>query len=166
VLFNSYIKSDWVKFNRGGTALKTMRTILTQKGRTVWTISPEATVLEALKKMADKNVGALLVMDENDEHLYGIISERDVARKLDIQGRHAADTKVKEIMTHEIVALEPQHTAEEAMAVMIDKHIRHLPVIENNKLMGLISIGDVVKAVIKDQKFTIDQLVKYIVGEY
>ncbi len=146
--------------------MKTTRTILTQKGRTVWTISPESTVLEALKKMADKNVGALLVMDENDEHLYGIISERDVARKLDIQGRHAADTKVKEIMTKEIVALEPQHTAEEAMAVMIDKHIRHLPVIENGKLMGLISIGDVVKAVIKDQKFVIDQLVKYIVGEY
>ncbi len=155
-----------MELNQGGFALKTMRTILTQKGHTVWTISPEATVLEALKKMADKNVGALLVMDENDEHLYGIISERDVARKLDIQGRRAADTKVKEIMTHEIVALEPQHTAEEAMAVMIDKHIRHLPVIENNKLMGLISIGDVVKAVIKDQKFTIDQLVKYIVGEY
>ncbi len=162
----SYINTDWVSLNQGGLPLKTMRTILTQKGRTVWTIHPEATVLDALKKMAEKNVGALLVMDDKDEHLYGIISERDCARKLDIQGRRADQTKVKEIMSKQIVALEPQHTAEEAMAVMIDKHIRHLPVIENGKLMGLISIGDVVKAVITDQKFTIEQLVKYIVGEY
>ncbi len=144
--------------------MRTMRTILMNKGNQVWTIGPDATVLEALEKMAEKNVGALLVME--DDKVLGIISERDCARKLDIKGRCAKDTKVKEIMTHNVLFLDISNTAEEAMAIMINKHVRHLPVFEDKKLVGIISIGDVVKAVIEAQKFTIEQLENYITGSY
>jgi len=144
--------------------MKSMRTILMHKGHQVYTIDPEATVLDALKKMADKNIGALLVM--KDDKVLGILSERDCARKLEVQGRCAKDTLVKDIMTSPVLFLDVSNTAEEAMAIMINKRIRHLPVYENKKLVGIISIGDVVKAVIEDQKFTIEQLENYIMGSY
>ncbi|APF18075.1 CBS domain-containing protein [Caldithrix abyssi] len=144
--------------------MKSMRTILMRKGHQIYTIDPEATVLEALQKMADKNVGALLVV--KDGQVKGIISERDCARKLDIKGRCAKDTPVKDIMTTHVLFLDISNTAEEAMAIMINKRIRHLPVYEDKKLVGIISIGDVVKAIIEDQKFTIEQLENYIMGTY
>ena len=144
--------------------MKSMRTILMHKGHQVYTIDPDATVLDALKKMADKNIGALLVM--KDDHVLGIISERDCARKLDVKGRCAKDTPVKDIMTSHVLFLDITNTAEEAMAIMINKRVRHLPVYENQKLVGIISIGDVVKAIIEDQKFTIEQLENYIMGSY
>ncbi len=144
--------------------MKSMRTILMHKGHQIYTISPDATVLEALQKMADKNVGALLVVQ--DEHVQGIISERDCARKLEVKGRCAKDTPVKDIMTTHVLFLDITNTAEEAMAIMINKRVRHLPVYEGKKLVGIISIGDVVKAIIEDQKFTIEQLENYIMGSY
>ncbi|NOX88707.1 MAG: CBS domain-containing protein [Calditrichaeota bacterium] len=144
--------------------MKTMRSILMRKGHQVWTIGAEATALDALKKMAEKNVGALLVT--NDDQVLGIVSERDCARKLDVQGRKAESTKVKEIMTKNVLFLDIGNTAEEAMAIMINKRVRHLPVFEDKKLVGIISVGDVVKAVIDQQKFTIEQLENYITGRY
>ncbi len=144
--------------------MKSMRTILMHKGHQVYTIDPDATVLEAMKKMAEKNIGALLVM--KDDRVLGIISERDCVRKVEVQGHSAKDTPVKDIMTKNVLFLDISNTAEEAMAIMINKRIRHLPVYENKKLVGIISIGDVVKAVIEDQKFTIEQLENYIMGSY
>jgi CBS domain-containing protein len=141
--------------------VKAVRDILKVKGHEVWHIEPDATVFAALQRMADKEVGALMVM--NGAELVGIISERDYARKVILQGRASPTTLVKEIMTTHVVCTRLEQPVEECMALMTEKRIRHLPVIEQNEsLVGVISIGDLVKSIITDQKFIIEQLVRYI----
>ncbi|MBP1769380.1 MAG: putative signal transduction protein with domain [Candidatus Aminicenantes bacterium] len=142
----------------------TVKDILDEKGHTAWTIGPDATVLEALELMAKKGLGALVVL-ENDE-VVGIMSERDYARKIMLMGRQSQDTPVKDIMTREVYGVHDDTTADECMVLMTDKHIRHLPVCKEGKLAGIISIGDVVKAVITDQKVKIENLENYIMGKY
>ena len=142
--------------------MKTVRDILNTKGHDVWCIGLEDTVFEALRRMAEKEVGALVVMD--GPRLAGIISERDYARKIVLLGRTSPNTLVKEIMTSHVAYTHPEQSIEECMAVMTDKRVRHLPVIEAGKLVGLISIGDLVKSIIADQKFIIEQLERYIIG--
>jgi len=122
--------------------------------------SPDASVLEALKLMAEKNVGAVLVME--GDHLAGILSERDYARKVILLGRTSAETPVRDIMTSDVVTVSPDQTIDDCMGFMTDKRIRHLPVIEKGKVIGLISIGDVVKRVIDDQQKTIEDLQTFI----
>jgi CBS domain-containing protein len=140
--------------------VKTVRDILKVKGSNVWSVEAGATVFEALGLMAEKEVGALVVMDGG--RLAGIISERDYARKIVLLGRTSPNTLVKEIMTSHVAYTHLEQSIEECMAIMTDKRIRHLPVIEEGKLVGIISIGDLVKSIIADQKFIIEQLERYI----
>jgi CBS domain-containing protein len=140
--------------------VKTVRDILMVKGRDVWTVDLDATVFEALSRMAEKEIGALMVMD--GPRLVGIISERDYARKIVLLGRTSPNTLVKEIMTSHVVYTQLEQSIEECMALVTEKRIRHLPVIDEGKLVGVISIGDLVKSIISDQKFIIEQLVRYI----
>jgi CBS domain-containing protein len=139
-----------------------VKDILEVKGRTVWSIEPNASVYDAMKLMADKQVGALLVMEGS--RLVGIISERDYARKVILQGRSSRTTQVQEIMTARVAYAEPEQNIEECMALMTEKRIRHLPVIEAGQVAGVISIGDLVKSIIAEQKFIIEQLERYITG--
>ncbi len=143
--------------------MKTVGDVLKEKGKNVWTIGPQATVYEALTLMAERNVGAVLVMDAG--RLAGILSERDCVRKLDLKGRSAAATRVSEIMTESVVYVHPEQTMEECMGLMTSRRFRHLPVFEGDRLVGVVSIGDVVKAVIADQGFLIEQLTNYITGK-
>jgi CBS domain-containing protein len=142
----------------------TVEEILQQKGHDVWTISPKATVMEALKLMAEKHIGALVVT--HDDQVVGIISERDYARKVILRGRSSINTHVKEIMTDKVYYVDPKSTAEECLILTTQQSIRHLPVLENGKLVGLISIGDVVKSIIGEQETEIRQLSDYITGKY
>ena len=142
--------------------MTTIRQLLKTKGNDIWTVAPESTVFDALKLMAEKNVGALLVT-ENDA-LVGIVSERDYARKGILKGLASEDTRVSEIMVTRVVFAKPEESIEQCMALMSSKHIRHLPVMEDGKLVGIVSIGDLVLSIISDQKFMIDQLEKYITG--
>jgi CBS domain-containing protein len=142
--------------------MKTVRNILDSKGHDVWCIGLENTVYDALRLMAEKEVGALVVTD--DEKIAGIISERDYARKIVLLGRTSPNTLVKEIMTSHVAYTQLEQPIEECMAIMTDKRIRHLPVIDGGKLVGIISIGDLVKSIIADQKFIIEQLERYITG--
>ena len=142
--------------------MNSIRQILEQKGNDVWVTSPEASVYEALSLLAKKNVGALLVI--KNQELVGIVSERDYARKVALLGKASVKTPVSEIMTTQVFSITPQNTTEEAMALMTDKRIRHLPVIEEGKIVGVISIGDLVKSIIANQEYVIDQLEKYISG--
>lgn len=142
----------------------TVKQILDEKGYKVWTISPQAKVFDALKLMAEKGVGALIVFENDD--VVGIISERDYARKIVLLGRHSQDTPVGDIMSTHVYGVHLDTTAEECMALMTDKHIRHLPVCKDEKVTGIISIGDVVKAIIGHQKVTIENLENYIMGKY
>jgi CBS domain-containing protein len=139
--------------------MKTVRDILEGKGRQVWSIEPDVTVFDALQLMADKEIGALPVMAGG--RLVGIISERDYARKVVLLGRSSPTTAVREIMT-DPVCTHLAHSIEECMALVTEKRVRHLPVIENEEVVGLISIGDLVKSIIDDQKFVIEQLERYI----
>lgn len=140
----------------------TVRDILQGKGRDVLTIAPEATVYEALKIMAGKNVGALVVLDGGS--VAGIMSERDYARKVILHGKSSREIQVGEIMTSKVYYVSPAQDIHECMEEMTDKHVRHLPVLEDGRLVGIISIGDVVKAIIADQKSTIKLLESYITG--
>jgi CBS domain-containing protein len=140
--------------------LKTVKQILEDKGHQVWSVSPNDNVYDALKLMAEKNIGALLVL-ENDR-LVGIISERDYARKVVLRGKTSMDTPVREIMTPRVLYVRTNQSIEDCMAIMTDKHIRHLPVFDGDELVGVISIGDVVKAIISHQEFMIEQLENYI----
>ena len=142
----------------------TVKNILDEKGCSIWTISPEAKIIDALKLMAEKSLGALVVTYKNQ--VVGIISERDYARKVILRGKSSLDTPVKEIMTTQVFFVTPDMSAEECMALMTKKHIRHLPVIDEGKLTGLVSIGDVVKTVLSEQKITIENLQNYITGKY
>ena len=141
-----------------------VKTILEEKGAQVWTVSPDAKVIDALRIMAEKNVGALIVTEKDD--IVGIISERDYARKITLKGLQSQDTPVRSIMTGQIYHVHMDTTADQCMALMTEKHIRHLPVREAGKLTGVISIGDVVKAIITEQKITIENLENYIMGKY
>ncbi len=140
--------------------MKSVGQLLQGKSRALCTISPEAPVFEALRRMAENDVGALLVMA--DGKLAGILSERDYARKVILQGKSSHDTPVREIMTERVVCVQPKNTVEECMALMTDKRIRHLPVIEDDRLIGVLSIGDLVKETIAEQRFMIMQLESYI----
>jgi CBS domain-containing protein len=137
-----------------------VRDLIRQKGSEVFSISPDATVLDALRLMAEKNTGAVMVTDGNE--IAGILSERDCVRKLELDGKTAKGTKVSEIMTRKVLYVDVSQSLEECMAIMIDKNIRHLPVYENGKLLGLISVRDVLKGVVDYQKFMISQLEHYI----
>jgi CBS domain-containing protein len=144
--------------------MKNVRDILNSKGDAkVHNVGPDATVLEALKLMADKKVGALLVLENGK--LLGIFSERDYARKIALMERSSRTTEVRQIMTADLICVGPSDSMESCMELMTEKHIRHLPVLEDNKLIGLISIGDLVKNIIEDQKAMILQLEKYVRGE-
>ena len=143
--------------------MKTVRQLLEAKGHDVWSIGPKESVSAAIELMAEKGIGALLVME--GANTVGVISERDCLRKVFLKkARSAAETEVREIMTKRVIYAPPDHSVEECMALMTDKRIRHLPVLENGKLVGVISIGDLVKAIIDEQQFIIDQLVHYITG--
>jgi len=140
----------------------TLGEILHQKGATVWSISPEATVFEAIQTMADKNIGALLVTEHGK--LVGIISERDYTRKVALKGKSSKQTAVKEILSGNVVRVSPSHTVEECMRLMTTHRVRHLPVLEGDKIIGVISIGDLVNWTISAQTTTIHQLRTYISG--
>jgi len=147
--------------------VKTLREILKEKAPGVWSISPKATVFDALKLMSEKEIGALIVLDNQDK-VAGIISERDYARKIILKGKSSEVTLVEKIMTpvEHMYIVNPDVSVEEAMVLITAKHVRHLPVIENNQLLGLVSIGDLVKAKIAEQEMLIEQLSNYIAGRY
>jgi len=142
--------------------IKTIKEVLQNKGTVVWTISPEATVYQALELMADKEIGALVVV--KDERVVGILSERDYSRKVVLRGLAAQETPVRHIMTSLICFVSPTHTTEQGLALITDKHCRHLPVMEEGRLVGLVSIGDLVKASLEEKEFRINQLQGYIQG--
>ncbi len=140
--------------------MKLVRHILDTKGDEIWHTTPEDSVLDAIKLMAEKKIGALLVMEE--DNLSGIVSERDYARKVILQGKSSRETPVRDIMTAEVTVINPQETVEQCMTLMTEKRMRHLPVVEDGKVVGVVSIGDLVKAIIAEQQFHIEQLESYI----
>ncbi|MDH3451933.1 MAG: CBS domain-containing protein [Gammaproteobacteria bacterium] len=142
--------------------MKTVKQLLREKGSAVHTISPHATVLEALHTMAELNIGALIVVE--GDQIAGLLSERDYARKGILEGRYSKDTKVRDLMTSAVVCVSPEQTVDACMALMTEKRVRHLPVLEGGRLAGIVSIGDALKTIIEDQQFTIDQLAHYISG--
>jgi CBS domain-containing protein len=142
--------------------MQTIRDILRAKGTDVWCVEPDATVFDALRRMADKEIGALVVTE--GAQVVGLISEREYARKVVLAGRTSPTTLVREIMITPVMYIHLDQTIEECMSLMTEKRTRHLPVIEDGKLVGLISIGDIVKSIIADQQFLIEQLVRYVSG--
>jgi len=142
--------------------MHTASDILREKGNTVWSVKPTDTVLEALGVMAKHDVGAVLVLD--GDKLVGIFSERDYARKVVLAGRSSKDSRVDEIMTSQVVCVSPERSIDECMALMTNRRLRHLPVVDHKRVIGIVSIGDLVKATIDDQQFTITQLQSYIAG--
>ena len=145
-------------------SVSNVREILNKKGSTIWSVSPQFTVSETLKLMVEKNVGAVLVLDGGK--IAGIFSERDFVRFSVKKNLELDKTQIKDLMTTRILFVSPAQTTEECMSLMTAKRIRHLPVIENDQVIGLISIGDVVSKVIEDHKFSITQLERYVTGEY
>jgi len=147
--------------------MKSVREVLKMKTKEVWSISPYSTVFDALKLMGEKKIGAIMVMDDKGK-VAGIISERDYARKVILKGKASKDTKVEEIMTPaaEMFAVKPDNSVEECMILMTGKHVRHLPVFEKDKFIGIVSIGDVVKSIISEQEALIEHLSSYIAGKY
>ncbi len=144
--------------------MMTVKHVLDQKGRKVHAVHPDATVFEALKLMAEKDVGSMAVME--DGQLVGIITERHYAREIVLKGRTSLKTLVRDVMSVRVDVARPDQTVEECMTVMTTKTVRHLPVLENGHLVGIVSIGDMVKSVIGDQKFIIQQLEHYIHGHH
>ena len=142
----------------------TIATLLRKKPGEIWSIAPDATVYEAIEMLADKGIGALLVMAEG--RLVGILSERDYARKVILKGKASKETRVEEIMTSPVVSVAPHQTVDDGMTLMTAKRIRHLPVVEAEKVVGMVSIGDLVKWIISEQEETIQQLENYITGKY
>jgi len=142
--------------------MKRIYDLLREKGRDIWALEPDATVYEAIDLMAQKGVGALLVIER--DRLVGIVSERDYARKVILKGKSSRETSVSEIMSYPVVCVPQDFSIEQTMALMTDKHVRHLPVMAEDTVVGVISIGDVVRAIIDDKEFYIQQLTTYIAG--
>ena len=142
--------------------MRIVREILRNKGHDVWHVGPDDTVHDALVLMSDRNLGAVLVCEAGK--LVGILSERDCARKVVLRGLSSEDTPVQEIMTTRVIYVRPEQTTEECMALMTDKHVRHLPVLADDQVVGVVSIGDVVKNIISEQEFIIEQLEHYVSG--
>jgi CBS domain-containing protein len=143
---------------------ETIALILENKGNAIWSVTPDATVYDAIAIMADKGVGALLVVSER--RLVGIISERDYARKVILQGRSSKETNVEDIMTRSVISVTPAYTVDECMRIMTEHRVRHLPVLDGDMLTGVVSIGDLVRSIIAAQAHTINQLHTYITGSY
>jgi CBS domain-containing protein len=143
--------------------MATVRLLLEKKGHDVWSVPPDATVYDALRLLDERDIGALLVI--RGDELVGILSERDYARKVALKGKTSMKTPVSEIMTGKVVVVDPDRTIEQAMAIMTERRLRHLPVVADEQVIGLISIGDLVKEIIADREFIIDQLETYISGE-
>lgn len=142
--------------------MATVRDMIRRKGKDIFTIAPEATVLEAIRLMAQHNIGALLVM--TGENVDGIVSERDCIRKVELEGRSAKDTAIGDIMTSKVINIDVAQPLEECMALMLDKNIRHLPVYDGSKLLGLLSVRDVLKEVVDVQQMMLSELERYITG--
>jgi CBS domain-containing protein len=142
--------------------MRSVQDILNTKGTDVWSVKPDDIIFDAIKLMADKGIGALLVMEE--DKLVGIVTERDYARKVVLEGKSSREASIHEVMTKRVLCVSPERTIDECMALMTDKRIRHLPVVEHKQVVGFLSIGDLVKAVISEQKILIDQLQHYISG--
>lgn len=140
--------------------MKTVKRVLDAKGHDIYSTTPDTTVFDALQEMADRNVGALIVLE--DDEVVGIFSERDYARKIILLGRSSRETSVRDIMTTRVVYARPDLSLEECLALMTDKRIRHLPVMEEDELVGVVSIGDLVKGIIQEQRFIIEQLEGYV----
>jgi len=141
----------------------TVGELLDRKGHNIWSVSPDDSVFEAIKKMDESGVGALVVL--KDGHLAGMLSERDYARQVILKGRTSKETKVKEIMSSQVYYTFPEQTVDDCMIVMTERRIRHLPVLKDDELVGMVSIGDLVKDIIAEQKFIIEQLEHYISGD-
>lgn len=154
----------WKRGNQlsGITIMNNVTDLLMNKGDEVWSIAPDSSVYDAIKLMAEKGIGALMVME--GPKVIGIISERDYARKVILMGHSSRETKIREIMSSPVVFARPDQSVEECMSLMTDKRIRHLPIMEGEQLVGVISIGDLVKSIIAEQQFTIEQLGRYISG--
>ncbi len=144
--------------------VETVRSILKEKGNNVWSLSPDATVFDAIALMAEKGVGALVVLAQ--EKIEGIISERDYARKVILKGHSSKEMRVDEIMTRAVITVTCEHTVAECMRIMTDHRVRHLPVLDGEKLVGVVSIGDIVRSIISAQADTIKHLSSYIKGDY
>jgi CBS domain-containing protein len=142
--------------------MNTVRQLLKVKGEHVWTISKESTVLDSLELMAEKRIGSLVVIE--DGQVIGIFTERDYARKVGPERRKAEETRIEEVMTKELITINPKQTVNECMILMTNNHIRHLPVIDDGRLVGIISVGDVVKDIIEELEFHVEQLKSYITG--
>ncbi len=142
--------------------MRTVQQLIDEKGHDIQSIGPDDSVFDAIQKMADANIGSLMVVE--DDKPVGIFTERDYARSVILKGKSSPTTPVRDIMTTRVVNVQPEQTVEECMAIMTDKHIRHLPVLRDEKLIGMISIGDLVKSIIADQKYTIEQLEQFIHG--
>jgi CBS domain-containing protein len=142
--------------------MRTVQQLLDEKGHDIQSIHPDDSVFDAIQKLANANIGSLIVVE--DDRPVGIFTERDYARNVILKGKSSPTTKVRDIMTTRVVYARPEQTVEQCMAVMTDKHIRHLPVLRDEKLIGMISIGDLVKSIIADQKYTIEQLEQFIHG--
>jgi CBS domain-containing protein len=150
------------KRKEGNTMADLVKDLFTINHKVVWTIGPEASVYDAIAFMADKEIGALVVVEQNK--VVGIITERDYARKIVLQNKSSRETPVRETMTERVIYVHPEQTIEECMVLMTEKHIRHLPVLDENRLCGMVSIGDVVSVLISKKDFIIDQLTQYISG--
>jgi CBS domain-containing protein len=142
--------------------MHTIRQILAEKGQDIWSVGPDETVLDGVRQMAERGVGALMVM--SGDELLGIFSERDYARKVILEGKSSRETLVRDIMSSPAITITPRAMSEEGLALMTRKKIRHLPVVENDRVIGLVSIGDLVDAIIGDQQQLIEQLERYVSG--
>ncbi len=142
--------------------MRTVQQLLDEKGHDIQSIRPDDSVFDAIQKLANANIGCLIVVE--DDRPVGIFTERDYARNVILKGKSSPTTKVRDIMTTRVIFVQPEQTVEHCMAIMTDKHIRHLPVLRDEKLIGMISIGDLVKSIIADQKYTIEQLEQFIHG--
>lgn len=142
--------------------MNNVKQLLNAKGSQVWTISKESSVFEALEQMAEKKIGSLVVMDRED--VVGIFTERDHARKVGLLNKKPQDVRIREVMTPNLITVQPHQSVRECMAIMTEERVRHLPVFENGKLIGIISIGDVVKDLIEELQFFVKQLENYITG--
>ena len=144
--------------------MRTVEKLLRIKGQQTWSIAPQATVYEALQLMSDKEIGSILVLEEGK--VVGIFTERDYARKVILKGKFSKDTAICELMTQEVLYVDPHNTIEDCMVLMTNNRVRHLPVLDNGELVGIVSLGDMVKHIISEQESTIAQLEKYITGGY